>query len=425
MAASRRETIEAIYRAAIDQVEAGVAVSRVLSRETDHALTVGDQTLDIGDSGVWAIAIGKAGCQMMASVETIAGDRFAGGLVVTKSVPVDIQLRSEILVGSHPVPDARSLEAGDRLIDFVRTVPDGALVICLISGGGSALADALRPGVTLEQLRDITATLLRSGASIGEMNAVRARLSRIKGGGLLALLNGRRVVNLIISDVLGNPLQVIASGPTVMPDGHEVAGEVIRRYSLDITLPTEARTDLAPPLMTLIIADINAALAASADAARQMGLAAHVLTSSVDIEARQAGRLFGGIVADVARGRGTLTTPCCILAGGETVVTLRGGGIGGRNCEAAVAAAIAIAGIEDCVVGCLATDGDDGTSGAAGGIVDGTTLHDRRTAEAALAGNDTYPWLRGRGAAFETGPSGTNVNDLFIGIVAPADWTPD
>ncbi|HQX63339.1 MAG TPA: glycerate-2-kinase family protein, partial [Thermomicrobiales bacterium] len=206
MAASRRETIEAIYRAAIDQVEAGVAVSRVLSRETDHALTVGDQTLDIGDSGVWAIAIGKAGCQMMASVETIAGDRFAGGLVVTKSVPVDIQLRSEILVGSHPVPDARSLEAGERLIDFVRMIPDGALVICLISGGGSALADALRPGVTLEQLRDITATLLRSGASIGEMNAVRARLSRIKGGGLLALLNGRRVVNLIISDVLGNPL---------------------------------------------------------------------------------------------------------------------------------------------------------------------------------------------------------------------------
>lgn len=421
-AAPLREAVEAIYRAAIERVEAGAAVRRVLTR-TDGGLSVGDQRFDIGESGLWAIAIGKAGCQMMAAVEEVAERLFTGGVVVTKSVPEDIVLRSQVLVGSHPVPDERSLAAGQRVIEFAEAVPSGALVLCLISGGGSALVEALQPGVTIDQLRGVTEALLRSGASINELNAVRSRLSRIKGGGLLDLLEGQTVVNLIVSDVLGNPLSVIASGPTVEPEVGETAEAIARRYGLDITLPGAPARQPAPPALTLIVADIAAALDAAASAARERGLPAQILTSAIDVEARQAGRVFAGIVADTALQRTTLATPCCVLAGGETVVNVRGDGVGGRNCEAAVAAAIRVAGVEGCAIGCLATDGDDGTSGAAGGIVDGGTLDDRRAAESALDDNDAYTWLASRGAALETGPTGTNVNDLLIGVVAPSGWT--
>ncbi|HMM42352.1 MAG TPA: DUF4147 domain-containing protein, partial [Thermomicrobiales bacterium] len=322
-----------------------------------------------------------------------------------------------------PVPDERSLEAGRQVIEFAEAIPPDALVLCLISGGGSALVEALQPGVTIEQLRGVTEALLRSGASISELNAVRSRLSRIKGGGLLDLLEGRTVINLIVSDVLGNPLSVIASGPTVEPEVGEPAEAVARRYEIDITLPGEPARQPTPPALTLIVADIAAALDAAASAARERGLSAQVLTDTIDVEARQAGRLFAGIVADTALERTTLVTPCCVLAGGETIVHVRGGGVGGRNCEAAVAAAVRIAGVDGCAIGCLATDGDDGTSGAAGGVVDGGTLDDRRAAESALDDNDAYTWLANRGAALETGPTGTNVNDLFIGVVAPAGWT--
>ncbi len=418
-----RAAVEAVYRAAVERVDGGVAVRRTLALSADGGLLIGDRRFDPGEAGVFAIAIGKAGCQMMAAVEAVAGDRFAGGLVVTKSVPAGVRLRSRIVTGSHPVPDERSLEAGRALVEFVAGIPHGAVVLCLISGGGSALVESLQPDTTLDQLRHVTATLLRDGASIDELNAVRSRLSRLKGGGLLDLLAGRTVVNLIISDVLGNPLRVIASGPTVEPTADERAEVVAHRFAIDITLPPRSERALAPPAATVIVADIAAAIGAAADAARAMGLAVHVIGTSIDTEAWQAGRLFASMVADTAAGRTTPRAPCCILAGGETVVTVRGDGVGGRNCEAAVAAAIRLAGIAGCAVGCLATDGDDGTSGAAGGIVDGDTLDDLGSARAALEGNDAYTWLARRGAALVTGPSGTNVNDLFIGVVAPDGWT--
>lgn len=421
--ALHRGIIEAIYRAAIEKVEAGAAVRRVLSRPASDALRVGATSFSIGAEGVWAIAIGKAGCQMMAAVEDITGDHFADGLVVTKSIPSAVSVRSTVLIGSHPVPDQRSLAAGRALVEFIARIPHGALVLCLISGGGSALVESLRPGATLPELSEVTRTLLGAGASISELNAVRSRLSRLKGGGLLDLLNGRTVVNLIVSDVLGNPLPVIASGPTVKPTAGLSAEEVVRRYDLDLTLSDVASVDSIPPALTLVIADLQTAVEAAAAEARRRGLATYVLTSSVDIEARLAGRLFAGIVADTSAAHTSFLTPCCLLAGGETVVDVRGDGVGGRNCESAVAAAIRLTGVDDCAVGCLATDGDDGTSGAAGGIVDGATLDDIMSAQAALDGSDSHTWLAERGAALTTGPTGTNVNDLLIGVVAPANWT--
>lgn len=422
-ARSLRDAVEAIYRAAIERVEAGAAVRRALSRSDEGRWRVGDREYASSDQGVWAIAIGKAACPMMAAVEEIGAGDLKAGLVITKEAPGGIHLRSTVLVGSHPVPDERSLAAGQALIDFVAGIPQGAFVLCLISGGGSALVEALRPGVTLDDLREVTGSLLRARASIAELNAVRSRLSELKGGGLLRMLHGRTVVNLIVSDVLGSPLPMIASGPTVLPDRSSQASDVVRRYGLDVRLPIEREHDIDPPAQTMIIADVSTAVAAAADEAASMGLRTHVLTDSIDIEAREAGRLFASVVVDTRRGHSTFAPPCCLLAGGETVVTVRGDGTGGRNCEAAVAAAIRVAGADRCAIGCLATDGDDGVSGAAGGIVDGATLDDRRAAVDALDDNDTYTWLAARGAALVTGPSGTNVNDLFVGIVVPAGWT--
>lgn len=414
---SLRETVEAIYRAAIDRVEAGATVRRTLTRDADGNLLAGGDQIALAEESLWAIAIGKAAAQMMATVEDVVGGRLEAGLVVTKNRPSDIALQSEVLLGSHPVPDQRSLDAGERVIAFARSVPPGATVLCLISGGGSALVEALVHDITLKQLRDATETLLGSGASIDEINPVRTRVSRLKGGGLLRILAGRRVVNLIVSDVLGNALPTIASGPTVLPDERVVADDVVAKYGIDLPLPAASSEPIDPPLSSIVVADIAAAMEAAAVEARARGLTPYVLTSSVDIEARQAGRMFAGIVADTVAGTANFSPPCCILAGGETVVTLRGDGTGGRNCEAAVAAAIRISGLDGCAIGCLATDGDDGNSGAAGGIVDGATLDDPGRAEAALASNDTATWLRERGVLFETGPTGTNVNDLLIGVV--------
>lgn len=418
-----RDLISEMYSAAVEHVDAGASVSRVLALRGDGSLVVNEQVIADAASEIWAIAIGKAGCQMMAAVEEVLGTRLQGGIVVTKQVPEGLALRSTVLRGSHPVPDSHSLKAGQRLIEFANAIPQGAVVLSLISGGGSALVEALRPGVSLNDVSDITQSLLRNGASIREINAVRSRLSLLKGGGLLNILSGRSVVNLVVSDVLGNPLTVIASGPTVPPETHERAEDVIERYELAIDLPEVSDVPAAEPLMSIVLADLAAAMSAAAEVARKWSLNVHLLGGGVDIEAREAGRIFGSIVAESVAGRTSFTSPCCIIAGGETVVHVIGDGIGGRNCEAAVAAALRIAGLPGCAIGCLATDGDDGVSGAAGGIVDGDTVDEPRTAEQAMSKSDTFTWLNGRDAALVTGPSGTNVNDLMIGIVVGEDWT--
>ncbi|MCO5177923.1 MAG: DUF4147 domain-containing protein [Thermomicrobiales bacterium] len=418
-----RDLIVEMYHAAVERVDAGASVRRVLTLRSDGSLEVNERIVADNDAEIWAIAIGKAGCQMMAAAEEVLGDRLQDGIVVTKQAPEHLALRSTVLLGSHPVPDSESVAAGQRLIEFAQAVPQGAVVLCLISGGGSALVEALRPGISLDTLRDITQELLRGGASIRELNAVRSRLSLLKSGGLLNILSGRSVVNLVVSDVLGNPLTVIASGPTVPPDMHESAEAVVERFGLKIDLPEASERRGVEPLTSCVVADLAAAMEAAADVAREQGLAVHLLGGGIDIEAREAGRMFGSIVAETISGRTSFASPCCIVAGGETVVHVTGDGVGGRNCEAAVAAALRIARLPGCAIGCLATDGDDGVSGAAGGVVDGTTVDDPRSAEQTIAASDTFTWLNKRGAALVTGPTGTNVNDLMIGVIAPEGWT--
>lgn len=409
--------IERCYRAAVTRVHAGAAVSRHLRRDGNRIVVDGRRY--VTDAGAYVIAIGKAAPEMMSDAEDALGDAFTAGIVVTKVAPERFTGRARILVGAHPTPDERSLAAGRAVLAFARAVPSGALALCLISGGGSALVEVPAAGVSLSELQRVTAALLRAGASIHELNAVRARLSDIKAGGLLDALRRAAVANLIVSDVLGDDLGVIASGPTVPAEHTLDAEEVLARYGVRCQLPARrARPSDARP-QSVIVANVSAAIDAAAQAARASGYAPCVLSRSLTGEARTVAETLASIVADSAVGRTSLRPPLALLAGGETTVTVRGDGHGGRNTEGALAAALRLAGTPVVAMGFLATDGDDANTGAAGAIVTGSTLtHGQRAAARdALARNDSFTFLDDHGAIVRTGPTGTNVNDLVIALI--------
>jgi hydroxypyruvate reductase len=417
---SARATIQDIYRAAVAAVDPEALVRGAFSSRQGRArINSNGESFPIPETGAYVIAIGKAGPAMASGAAAALGDALRGGIVVAKQAAEVRHAAVEVLEGAHPVPDERSLEAGRRVLEFARKIPAGALAICLISGGGSALVESLPSGVTLDQLRDITSKLLGGGASIHELNAVRSRLSLIKGGGLLGELRQVDIVNLIVSDVLGDDLTVIASGPTVQPQESLSAEDVLEAYGLRVRLPAEVRRPARNPIHTAILANVGTAVEAAARAAEGQGYEPVVLTRRLDGEARVTGRVFAAIATDAGSPRSPLRPGCCVLAGGETTVTLRGDGIGGRNTEAALAAALALQGKSGVTLGFLATDGDDGVSGAAGAIVDDATIpiELRRDARRALERNDSYGFLAGVGAAWSPGATGTNVNDLAIGII--------
>lgn len=413
-----RRNVETIFNAALDSVRASDATRRQLSIDEAGRLRIGDAWVRIGPRGVFAIAIGKASIAMIDAAAAALGDHFTAGLAVTKSESAAHDPRIAVIHGAHPVPDERSIAAGDAVLRFAAGVPDDAVVVCLISGGGSALAERLRDGVDLGQLQDLTSSLLRAGATIHELNAVRSRFSQIKAGGLLRALSHTRVHNLIVSDVVGDDLQTIASGPTAPPvDGDP--GAIMRAYGLSGMAPSvDDGVHLSLP-PTTVVASLSIAIDKAASTAESLGYAPVVLTRSLSGESREAGRLFAAMLADGASGTTSFGKRTCLLAGGETTVTVRGSGIGGRNTEAALAAAIRLSGVAGVAVGFLATDGDDGVTGASGAIVAGDTVEPStlRKAKAALADNDSFTFLRERDTILVTGPTGTNVNDLVIALI--------
>lgn len=385
------------------------------------------------DGRVFGLGIGKAALPMMdALAERIP---LAGGLAVTKFAAGPSRESFAVLEGGHPVPDARSLHAGERVLEFVSSLKEDDTLVCLISGGGSALVTA--PYVPLEDLQTLTSLLLSGGAPIHEINILRRQLDRLKGGGL-ARATKAKIVSLILSDVIGNPLEAIASGPTAPdPTTREDALEILEKY-LSLTTETQSHRDslssVAPwlrgseeqePLkpdhpifdrvQNVIIGDNKLAALAALEQAGREGFQAQVLTNELQGEARDAGR-------DLARRLRvdslTKTRPFCLIAGGETTVTLRGDGKGGRNQELALAAVAELAGLQDVMLIALATDGDDGPTDAAGAVVTGESA---RRAEALgldaadhLSRNDAYPFFDALGDLLQTGPTGTNVNDLIF-----------
>jgi glycerate 2-kinase len=333
------------------------------------------------------------------------------------------------MTGGHPVPDARSLEAGKRALEFVSHLKEDDLLVCLISGGGSALVAAPRPGIGLHDLQALTSALLASGARIDEINTLRRRLDLVKGGGLLRVANKARVISLVLSDVIGNPLEAIASGPTAPdPDTRDDALSIVSKYRLENSLPAAALAALKSAPETLkpgdpifervqnvIIGDLAIAAQAAREQAEREGFQSEILTTHVQGEAREVGRDFAHRLHTANSHR---SEPFCLIAGGETTVTIHGPGRGGRNQELALAAVPELDALKNVMMIALATDGEDGPTDAAGAVVTGESAQRAESlgldAADFLSRNDAYSFFEALGDLLKPGSTGTNVNDLIF-----------
>jgi glycerate 2-kinase len=417
----------AIWRAAVAAAEP----RRLVRRALEGLSAAG--ALDVGGR-VRVLGCGKAGAAMAQAVEDALGDRLADGFVVVKDGYTGPTRRIAIAEAGHPVPDPRGQAAAERLLAHAAAAGADDLVLVLISGGGSALTPAPAPPVTLAEKQAVTRLLLGAGATINELNAVRKHLSRIKGGLLARAAAPARVVSLILSDVVGDPLDVIASGPTA-PDPTTFAD------ALDVLARRGVR-DLAPPSVlarleagargeleetpkpgdpifarvdNVVVGNNAVVVQAAAAEARRLGYVPHVLGRAVEGEAR-------AVAEDLVRRGRDLPAGGCLVAGGETTVTLRGPGRGGRCQELALAAALALEAGSPLVVLAAGTDGTDGPTDAAGGIADaGTVERGRRAgldARRCLEANDSYTFLRAAGDLLVSGPTNTNLLDLYL-VVNP------
>ena len=437
--------IRGILRAALKAADPGASVHRSL-RLTKSRLIVSDQTANQPKEYSYeldrirrliVLGAGKAAPGMAAAVESILGPRITGGLVVTIDGRFEVLKRIKILKAGHPIPDRAGIAAAARMVDLVTGLDSDDLVLFLLSGGASALLPFPVEGVTLRDKQRITDRLLRAGATIEEFNAVRKHLSRLKGGQLAARCRPARVVSLILSDVIGSPLEAIGSGPTA-PDSttFDRAIGILKKFRLWPGAPLAvkrylaagrrgARPDTPKPgdplfqrVKNVIIGDNRTAIEAAADQARGLGMNAVVLTTKLQGEAREAAKLFGSLAREVHRIGKPVRAPACLLAGGELTVTVTGRGKGGRCQEMALAAVKEIAGLEGTT---LAAIGTDGPTDAAGAVVDDTTLF--RAAgmgldpDRFLARNDSHRFFKKLGGLIQTGPTGTNVNDLYLVLI--------
>ena len=434
------EAIVAVQRAALAAVEPGAAVRRQVQRQGER-LVVGGQTYDLAAvERIWVVGGGKAATAMVAALYGILGERLTGGLVVTKYGYVDPRLEAgpvEIVEAGHPVPDEVGVRATRRMADLLAGSTGRDLVLAVISGGGSALLTLPATGLLLADLQRTTNLLLRSGATIVDLNAVRKHLSQIKGGGMARLAGQSPVAALILSDVVGDPLDAIASGP-LSPDSTTFADAwaVLQRYGLVERVPQAVRerlqagregrlSDTPKPgaalfrrVHTVIVGSNRLAAEAAVEASRAWGLNALLLSTFVEGEARQVARVAGALARELAGYDRPVRRPACLIWGGETTVTVRGEGKGGRNQELALAAALAMEGVPGVILVALGTDGTDGPTDAAGAVATGGTVIRARSLgldpAAHLEDNDAYPFFDALDDLIRTGPTGTNVNDLLF-----------
>lgn len=438
--AQLREDSQQIFAAGLVAVDPVVAVQRAVNRQ-DNQLYVDGVRYDLPDyAHVYVLGAGKAGATMAQGLEGVLGDRLTEGAITVKYGHLAPVSRVRLYEAAHPVPDAAGVQAGKAIQRLAVQATEHDLVFCLLSGGGSALLPAPSPGITLVEKQHVTSLLLACGASIDEINCIRKHISQLKGGQLARLVAPARLVTLILSDVVGDRLDVIASGPTV-PDP-TTFGDCLDRlahYHLLDRLPasvlahlqagqtgqlpeTPKATDPAfTRTQTVIIGSNYLALQAAQTAALQRGYRTLILSSSIEGEARQIARMHAAIAREIRQHRVPLAPPACIIAGGETTVTLQGDGLGGRNQEFALAAALDIAGLEQVVVLSAGTDGSDGPTPAAGALVDGETVRRAQDLglrpEAFLQRNDAYHFFQALNDLVITGPTGTNVMDMHILLV--------
>ena len=425
-----------MLKQALESVESEPALRRAVRKRGD-ILTVGSRRYDLRHyDRVVVVGAGKATAPMARAIEGILGSRLHSGLVIVKYGHGVSTKRIVVEEASHPIPDRAGVLAAKRLRSLAASLTDRDLLIVLLSGGASSLMPAPIHGITLADKQRVTRQLLRSGAEIAEINSVRKHLSSLKGG-RLAESTRATVVTLILSDVLGDDVSAIASGPTAPdPTTYDGAVACLKRYKIWSQVPRavrdhlergrrgqipetpKARSAVFRRVHNEIIGNSRLALGSLMRIARKAGLRTVLLSMTMTGEARIVGAQFGALARKIIDEKRPVAKPCCLMAGGETTVTVMGGGKGGRAQEFAVAAAKVIAGLPSVWVAAVGTDGTDGPTDVAGALVGGRTVAqaDRLgiDLDSALSRNDTYPALKRLGSHIFTGPTGTNVNDLYL-----------
>jgi len=425
-----------ILGAALKAADPTEAVLRHVRRDGE-TLIAGSRRYDLTKfRNVYVIGAGKAGAAMALAIERVLGRRIDSGFVNVKNAS-GTRLRHVALNESgHPIPDANGEQGARRIAKMAQDAGPGDLIVCPISGGASALLLLPAPPVTLKQKQKITQLLLNCGADIHELNCIRKHISLVKGGQLARLAYPATVLTLILSDVIGDDLDVIGSGPTV-PDRSTFADAraILEKYGLQNKVPREVHERLsanAPEtpkpgdkifkrVQNLIVGSNRLAVDAAANEARALGYHTMILSTLIEGETRDVARVHAAIAKEIRFTGRPVKPPACVISGGETTVTVRGKGMGGRNQEFALAAAIDIAGLKNVLILSAGTDGIDGPTDAAGAIVDGRTLERAKAAgmdaNKFLANNDSYHFFERLGNLIKTGPTGTNVADIRLMLV--------
>lgn len=438
--ARMRADAASIFGSAVAAVDAQECVKRFVKLQ-GRTLRIGGVDYDLESfERVLVVGTGKASPRMGVALEEELGDRISDGVINTKYAHAEPLRRIRTVECGHPVPDEAGVEGTRQILAALEGADDRTLVICLISGGGSALMPAPSKGITLQEKQDTTRLLLECGANIVELNAVRKHLSRVKGGGLARTAFPATVVSLMLSDVIGDPMDVIASGPTV-PDTStfKTCSEIFQKYEVSNRLPEAVRARLEAGAAgeipetpkpgdavlqrchNVIVGSNGLAVAAAADRARDLGYNTLVLSTRLEGEAREVAHVYSAIGKEILTSGAPVAVPACVIAGGETTVTVQGSGKGGRNQELVLAGAMHLSGWEGAVLFSGGTDGTDGPTDAAGAIADAKTIKRAESAGLSaiesLKNNDSYHFFKPLGDLVMTGPTGTNVADVAFVMV--------
>jgi len=435
-----RDDAIAIFQAGLRAVEPAAAVRRHVQRGGNF-LTAADRQYDLRNfKNIFVIGAGKAACPMAAVLEEILAERLTGGQVNVKYGHLSPLEKIHIQEAGHPIPDEAGMRGTEKILDLLRQAEESDLVIGVLSGGGSALLPMPAEGITLEDKQAATKLLLACGATINEMNAVRKHISQVKGGQLARAVYPATLITLLLSDVIGDPLDVIASGPTVPDEStFKETQRIFEKYNIQPQLPASIKKHIDKGLagaapetpkagepifkktQNLIIASNRQAIAAAKAEAQKRGYQTLILSTLIEGETREVARMHAAIAKEIHLSGNPLPPPACVISGGETTVTLRGNGLGGRNQEFVLAAALEISGWPATVILSAGTDGTDGPTDAAGALGDGNTVERAEVLglkpQIFLSENNTYRFFEQLGDLMITGPTNTNVMDLRIMLV--------
>lgn len=442
---NNRDDLKKIYTAAINAVNPKTAIDTHIKLDGDRLVLFSDdkpeKEYDLNKfNRIFVVGAGKATASMAGAIEILLGDRITGGCISVKYGYTENLLKIETVEASHPIPDSNGVNGAKKIREILNQACDDDLVISLISGGGSSLLPLPPDSITLKEKQETTDLLLKSGAAIHEINAIRKHLSLVKGGNMARAAYPAEVINLMISDVVGDNMDVIASGPFV-PDNSSfsMAMEIIEKYELENRIPVSVKayiksgidkkieenpdedSSFFKNITNLVIASNIIALKAAKETAEKIGYNSIILSSLIEGDTKAAALWHSRIAKEVLASSNPVEIPVCIISGGETTVVVQGNGLGGRNMEFAIQAANFITGLENVIMASIGTDGTDGPTDAAGAIAHGFTVKNAMAKgieiDKYIENNDSYHFFEKLEDLIITGPTNTNVMDVRIILI--------